>query len=232
MIRVRKSGERGYDDKGWLQTYHAFSFDDYYDPDYLDYRALRVINEDIVKGGKGFSLHTHKEVEILTLVLEGSLEHQDTLGGSGLVMPGDVLCMSAGTGVAHSEHNLSPDLPVHFLQIWLQPDQHNLEPSYQQKTFSGAAKWGRWCLMASRNGRDGSLRVHQDVELYATLLEKGDALRYEALLDRYFWFQILSGKFSIQGTPVERGDALIAEEESVLDVHCLEPGELLLFDLA
>jgi len=231
MIQVRRSKERGYEDKGWLQTYHTFSFDTYYDPDFLGYRDLRVLNEDTVKGGKGFGTHQHRDTEILTYVLEGVLEHHDSRGNTCVVGPGEVLLMSAGTGIAHSEYNLSHHLPVHFIQIWINPERHDLEPSYSKKLFSGASKWGQWCLIGSRNGRDGSLRIHQDVDLYATLLEENDEIIFEALIDRYFWMHIVSGKFLVQESVLEAGDSAIISDESTIEIRCLGAGELLLFDL-
>lgn len=232
MIKVRRSQERGYEDKGWLQTHHTFSFDTYYDPDYLGYRQLRVINEDYVKGGKGFPSHTHKDLEILTYVIEGVLEHQDSLGNTSIIRPNEVQRMSAGTGVTHSEYNLSHHLPVHFLQVWITPDQNGLQPNYSKKVFSSASKWGQWCLIASRNGRDGSLRLHQDMDLYSTLLEDNDELAFEALIGRYNWIQILSGRFLVQETIVEAGDGAALQDESTIEIRCLSAGELLLFDLA
>ncbi len=231
MIELRTSKERGYEDKGWLQTYHTFSFDTYYDPDFLRYRDLRVINEDTVKGGKGFGAHHHRDVEILTYVLEGALEHRDSLGNTSVIRPNEVLRMSAGTGITHSEYNLSHHLPVRFLQIWINPERHDLEPSYSQKLFSSASKWGQWCLIGSRNGRDGSLRIHQDLDLYSTILDDNDEIRYEAMFDRYYWIQVVSGKFLVQESILEAGDSASLNDESTIEIRCLEGGELLLFDL-
>ncbi len=231
MIQVRRSAERGYEDKGWLQTYHTFSFDTYYDPDFRSYRELRVINEDIVKGGKGFGSHSHKDMEIITYVLDGVVEHQDSMGNTSVIRPGEVQRMSAGMGVTHSEYNLSHHIPVHFVQIWISPDQHGLEPSYVKKMFSSASKWGQWCLICSRNGRDGSIRIHQDADMYATMLDDNDELVFEALLDRYYWIQIVSGKFLIQETILDKGDGISISDESTIEFRCLQAGELLLFDL-
>lgn len=232
MISIRPSSKRGFEDKGWLQTYHTFSFDTYYDPEFLGFRQLRVINQDIVKGGKGFGSHGHKDMEILTYVLEGVLEHQDSLGFTSVIQPGEVQRMSAGTGINHSEYNLSHHLPVHFLQIWIYPETNGLEPGYAKKLFTSASKWGQWCLICSRNGRDGSIRIHQDVDLYATLLDDQDELEFEALTDRYYWVQIVTGKFEVQGHILEAGDGASLAEESVINVRSLSSGELLLFDLA
>lgn len=231
MIELRPSQERGYEDKGWLQTYHTFSFDTYFDPDFLGFRDLRVINDDTVKGGKGFGMHPHRDTEILTYVLSGALEHKDSLGNTGVIRPGEVQHISAGTGINHSEYNLSHHDPVHFLQIWIQPERHDLEPAYAKKTFSSGSKWGQWCLMASRNGRDGSLRVHQDTDLYSTILDANDEIRFDALPTRYYWIHIVSGKFLVQETIMTAGDSASLAEEDVIEVRCLEGGELLLFDL-
>lgn len=232
MIRLRRSAERGFEDKGWLQTYHTFSFDTYHDQEHMGFRQLRVINQDTVSGGKGFGSHNHKDMEIITYVIEGVLEHQDSLGPSQVIQPGEVQKMTAGRGITHSEYNLSHHLPVHFLQIWVYPDKTGLEPGYVKKSFSSASKWGQWCLIASRNGREGSLRIHQDVELYATLLDDNDELVYKGLDDRYFWIQVISGKFQILDTVLEAGDGAAISEETTLNVTCLSSGELLLFDLA
>lgn len=232
MIRLRKSKERGYENKSWLETYHTFSFDTYYDPEFLGYHQLRVINEDTVKGGKGFGSHGHKDMEIITYVIEGAIEHQDSMGHTSIIRPGEIQCMSAGAGITHREYNLSHHLPAHFLQIWINPDQYGLQPSYAKRLFSSASKWGQWCLICSRNGREGSLRIHQDVDLYATLLEDNEELLFEALFDRYYWIQIISGKFLIQETLLESGDGAALNNESTIKVHCLSSGELLLFDLS
>lgn len=232
MINIRRSKERGYEDKGWLQTYHTFSFDTYYDQNFLNFRSVIVINEDTVKGGKGFGSHSHREMEILTYVVEGTLEHKDSMGNTSVIRPEEVQLMSAGTGVTHSEYNLSHHLPVRFLQIWINPEQHGLDPSYAQRHFSSASKWGQWCLIASRTGREGSLRIHQDIDLYATLLDADGLLSFEALKDRYYWIQIISGKFQVKETLADAGDGLSITDEELIEVRCLESGEFLLFDLA
>jgi redox-sensitive bicupin YhaK (pirin superfamily) len=231
MIKVRRSQERGYEDKGWLQTYHTFSFDTYFDQRYMFFRDLRVINQDRVKGGKGFASHSHRDMEILTYVLEGALEHKDSLGSTSIIRPGEVQRMSAGSGVTHSEYNLSHQLPVHFLQIWINPDVHGIEPSYAKRVFSSASKWGQWCLICSQSGREGSLRIHQDVDLYATLLDEKEELRFETLSDRFYWVQIVSGQFTVQGMTLDAGDGAQITEEDLIQVQCRSSGELLLFDL-
>lgn len=231
-MQIRPSLERGYEDKGWLQTFHTFSFDTYYDQNFMNYRTLRVINEDTIAGGKGFPSHFHKDMEIITYVLEGVLEHQDSLGNASVIRPGEVQRMTAGSGITHSEYNLSHELPVHFLQIWINPSQHGLPPGYQQKAFSTAAKWGQWCLLASGNGRNGSLHIHQDVDLYSTLLETGEETIFQGLADRYYWVQVVSGKFLVHKQILSAGDGASLRDEELIEVSCLEGGELLLFDLA
>jgi quercetin 2,3-dioxygenase len=232
MIKLRKSLERGYEDKGWLQSYHTFSFDTYYEPEFLGFRQLIVINEDFVKGGKGFGSHGHKDMEIITYVTEGVLEHQDSMGHTIVMRPGEVQRMSAGTGITHREYNLSHHVPLHFFQIWIHPETYSLEPEYEKRLFSTASKWGQWCLLCSRNGREGSLRIHQDVDLYATLLEANDELHFDGFIDRYYWIQIVSGAFEVQKKTMSAGDGASLEEEFRIEIRCLSDGELLLFDLA
>lgn len=231
MIQIRTSSERGYEDKGWLKTFHTFSFDTYYDPKFLGYRDLRVVNEDAVNGGKGFGTHAHRDVEIITYVLEGALEHKDSIGNTSVILPNEVAHMSAGIGITHSEYNLSRFEPVHFIQIWINPERHDLKPTFTKKFFSPGSKWGQWCLITSRNGREGSLRVHQDVDLYATLLEKDDVMEFSALPDRHYWIHIVSGQFLVQERLLEKGDSAAIEEETLIRFQCLSSGELLLFDL-
>jgi redox-sensitive bicupin YhaK (pirin superfamily) len=232
MIEVRKSKERGYEDKGWLKTYHTFSFDTYYDPDFMGYRTIRVINEDRVRGGKGFGTHFHKDMEILTYVIAGAIEHKDSLGNTGLISAGECQRMTAGSGIQHSEYNLSHEVEAHFLQIWILPNQNGLTPDYSQKSFSSASKWGQWCLIASNNGRGGSLIIHQDVDLYSTILDKDDELTFEGLSDRYYWVQVISGSFLVGNQTLHAGDAAAINDTLSLQFKALEGGEVLLFDLA
>lgn len=232
MITLYPADKRGVKRSEWLTSYHSFSFDLFHDPERMNYRSLRVLNEDTVEGGKGFKEHFHQEMEIMTYLLEGALEHRDSMGSVSTIYPGEVQCMSAGSGLLHSEYNLSQTESVHFLQIWFLPEVHGLDPHYEKRMYSSASKWGRWCLIGSRNGRDGSLRIHQDVDLWATLLEGGDELTFEALTERYYWIQILSGQFLIQKRLVSAGDGVTLEGESLLEVKCVKEGELLLFDLA
>ncbi len=232
MIHIRRSLERGYENKGWLQTYHTFSFDTYYDPQFLGYHSVRVINEEILQGGKGYGAHFHKEIELITYVLEGILEYQDNAGRTGVIRPGEVQLLSAGTGITHNEYNLSQHLPVHFIQIWVEPEQFGGEATYAQKLFSSAAKWGQWRLLISNNGREGSLRVHQDFDLYTTLLEEKEVIAFPALEDRYYWVQVISGKFFVQDLLLEAGDGASLINESTIEFKCIEGGELLFLDQA
>lgn len=231
MIEQRLAHERGFEDKGWLLTYHTFSFDTYFDPKFMNFSVIRVINEDTLKGGKGFGAHSHKDMEVITYVLEGALEHKDSLGNTSVISKGEVQRMSAGSGITHSEYNLSHLTPVHFLQIWIQPNQNGLQPSYVQKAFSSASKWGQWRLIVSHNGRGGSIPIHQNADIYATILDAGDEMTFEGLSDRHYWIQIISGKFIAQQSPLSAGDALALTDESDILIKCVEGGELLLFDL-
>ncbi len=229
---LRPSKERGCEDKGWLLSYHSFSFDTYYDPKYMGYRSVRVINEDVVKGGKGFGLHPHKDMEIVTFVIEGALQHQDSIGNTTVISQGEVQRMTAGSGISHSEYNLSHHVPVHFLQIWIQPDQNGLPPSHVQKAFSTASKWGQWCLLISNHGRGGSIPIHQDCDIYATILEKDEEITYEGTIERYYWLQVIKGSFVVAEMHLMQGDGLALNELERIAIKCREEGEFLLFDLA
>lgn len=233
MIKIRPAKERGVEERGWLSSHHTFSFNTYVDEDYMGFRALRVINEDTVKGGKGFGSHPHQDMEIITYVLEGALEHKDSLGNTSVIAAGEVQRMTAGTGIVHSEYNLSHHVPAHFLQIWIQPNQNGLPPSYSQKVFPSAAKWGQWCLMVSSNGRGGSLLIHQDADIYSTILDADEEISYDGLADRYYWLQVVSGSFQIDETTVlNAGDGAALTEQLSFTIKCVDGGELLLFDLA
>ncbi|MCB1181668.1 MAG: pirin family protein [Chlamydiia bacterium] len=232
MLTIRCAGERGHVDKGWLEAYHTFSFDTYLDPDWMGFHHLRVLNEGTLKGGKGFASHFHKDMEIITYVIDGVLEHKDSLGNTCVIQPGEVNRLSSGSGVTHSQHNLSHHVPVHFFEIWINPKVHGLPPSDEQQFFSSASKWGQWCLILSSNGRNGSMMIHQDVDIYATLLEEGDEINFDALSDRYYWLQVLSGSFNVQKNLLKSGDGISMSEESRIMVSCRSPGELLLLDLA
>ena len=231
MIVKRVSEERGRADFGWLDSRHTFSFGEYYDPRFMGFRALRVINEDRVKPGYGFPTQPHRDMEILSYVLDGALGHQDSMGTGSVIVPGDVQRMSAGTGVLHSEMNPSKTAPVHFFQIWLLPERRNIEPSYEQKRFEPEVKRGRLCLVASRDAREGSITIHQDVDLYAGLFTKGESAQFSLRPQRHAWVQLASGAITINGTPLAKGDGAAISEESVLDIQVSEDAELLMFDL-
>lgn len=231
MIIVRKSGERGHADHGWLDSRHTFSFADYYDPDQTGFRSLRVINEDRVRPGQGFGTHPHRDMEILSVVLEGALEHKDSMGTSSVIRPGEVQRMSAGTGVLHSEYNPSSSEPVHFLQIWIHPDKRNLKPGYEQKAFPAAERRNRLRLVASPDGRDGSVTIHQDAELYTTLLSRGSRVRHDLKSDRFAWVQVASGAVSLNGQALSAGDGAKVSGEKALELTATGDAEVLVFDL-
>jgi redox-sensitive bicupin YhaK (pirin superfamily) len=230
MISIRRAAERGHFDHGWLNTYHTFSFAAYHDPAHMGFRTLRVINEDRVAPGQGFGAHRHRDMEIVSYVLEGALAHQDSMGNSGVIRPGDVQRMSAGTGVQHSEFNASKTEPVHFLQIWILPERRGIPPSYEQKSFPSEAKRGRLRLIGSHDGRDGSVTIRQDVDLYASVLEDGEGVRHRLAPGRQAWIQVARGGVELNGIELGAGDGAAITVESELDVTGRE-SELLLFDL-
>jgi len=234
MITLRPSEERGHLDHGWLDTYHTFSFDQYHDPEHMGFRSLRVINEDRVAGGRGFPPHGHRDMEIVTYILEGALEHQDSMGNGSLIRPGEVQRMSAGTGVTHSERNPSPTERVHLLQIWIQPEARNLEPSYEQKMFAAEGRRGRLQLVASREARDGSVKIHQDAALYAAALGPKEAVTHKLAGGRHAWVQVARGAVTLNGVGLKAGDGAAASDESALEIAGAGDGaaEILLFDLA
>lgn len=232
MLTIRKAEERGHADHGWLDTNHTFSFANYYDPQYMGFRSLRVINEDRVLGGAGFPTHGHRDMEIITYVLDGALEHKDSLGTGSIIKPGDVQRMSAGTGIRHSEYNPSQTEPLHLLQIWILPNQERLTPSYEQKTFSQAEKQGKLRLVASPEGREGSVTVHQDVNLYAAVLEKGDRISYTLQPNRHVWLQVAKGNAILNDYPLKAGDGVAISDTEQLEIGTDSQGEILLFDLA
>ena len=232
MIRVRRANERGHAQHGWLESYHTFSFADYYDPSFMGFRALRVINEDRVQPGQGFGTHSHRDMEIVTYVLEGALAHKDSLGTGSIIRPGDVQRMSAGTGVAHSEFNHSPTELVHFLQIWILPEEEGLAPSYEQRSFPEAERTDRLRLVASRDAREGSVKVHQDVDLHAATLSSGAALEHSLRAGRHAWLQVARGKLSANDQLLSAGDGAAFSDESAVSLIAREPAEILLFDLA
>jgi redox-sensitive bicupin YhaK (pirin superfamily) len=232
MITLRRSNERGHFDHGWLNTYHTFSFDQYYDPRYMGFRTLRVINEDFVAAGRGFPKHGHNDMEIITYILEGALKHEDSMGNGSIIRPGDVQRMTAGTGVRHSEQNASLTERVHLLQIWILPNTVALEPGYEQKAFSEDERHGQLRLIASEDGREGSVLVHQDVSLFASVLPAGQEVEHTIDERRYAWIQVARGSISVNGQKADQGDGVIAVGESSLTIQAHEPAELLLFDLS
>jgi len=234
MITVRKSEARGHFDHGWLDTRHTFSFAGYHDPEHMGFGPLRVVNEDRVQPGEGFGRHGHRDMEILSWVLEGALAHRDSTGGEGVLRPGEVQRMSAGTGVRHSEMNPSRDEPVHFLQIWILPDRTGHTPSYEQKAFPEAERRGRLRLVASPDGAEGSVTIHQDARMYAGLLAEGERTRHVLAPGRQAWVQVARGALALDGQPLEAGDGAAVTDEAALELigRGAAPAEVLLFDLA
>jgi redox-sensitive bicupin YhaK (pirin superfamily) len=232
MITIRHAKERGHFDHGWLNTYHTFSFDQYYDPRFMGFRQLRVINEDFVAAGRGFPMHGHRDMEIITYILEGALQHEDSMGNGSIIRPGDVQRMTAGTGVRHSEKNASSGDSVHLLQIWILPDTVGLEPGYEQKAFSEDERRGQLRLIASNDGRNGSVMIHQDASLFASILGEGQSVKYDMDQTRYGWIQVARGAISVNGQRAGQGDGAVAMGESSLEIAAEEPAEILLFDLA
>jgi quercetin 2,3-dioxygenase len=229
---VRKAGERGHVQIDWLNSYHTFSFGSYHDPNWMGFRSLRVINDDIVAPAGGFATHGHRDMEIVTYVLSGALEHQDSLGTGAVIYPGEVQRMTAGTGITHSEFNHSVSEPVHLLQIWIIPDTQNLTPSYEQKAFSLDEKQGKLRLVASRDGRDGSVTVHQDVNMYVGLIGADERISYQATPDRSVWLHIAQGEVTIDDRVLTAGDAIAYTGGSQLHLSSTSNGEILVFDLA
>jgi quercetin 2,3-dioxygenase len=232
MIAVRRSDERGHARHGWLESRHTFSFADYRDPRFMGFRDLRVINEDRVAPGRGFGKHSHRDMEIVSWVIAGELAHEDSLGTGSVIRPGDLQRMSAGTGVTHSELNPSPTLPVHFLQIWILPERDGLPASYEQRHFPEAERRGRLRLLASRDGREGSVVVHQDVALYAALLAPGEEVRHALAPGRHAWIQVVRGAITANGAALAAGDGAALSEEAAVALAAGADAELLVFDLS
>ncbi len=231
MIRVRRASERGHFDHGWLDTYHSFSFARYYDPRQMGFRALRVINEDRVAAGRGFGTHPHEDMEIVTYVLSGALAHRDSLGTGSTIRPGELQRMTAGTGITHSEFNPSDSEPVHLYQIWLLPEREGLEPSYEQKAFPENERCNQLRLVASPDGRDGSLSIRQDARLYLAALDGDREVSQELGTDRHAWLQVLRGSVVLNQLPLSAGDGAAVSDESDLVIRAGGPSEVLLFDL-
>jgi redox-sensitive bicupin YhaK (pirin superfamily) len=232
MIRVRKAAERGHFDHGWLDTYHTFSFGDYYDPAHLGFRSLRVINDDRVQPGQGFGMHGHRDMEIVTYVLDGALQHKDSLGNGSIIRAGELQRMTAGTGVRHSEFNPSDKEGVHLYQIWLLPERKGLKPSYQELALGEAQQRGRFRLVASPDGADGSLTIHQDARLYLASLLPGQAVAHPIEPGRATWLQVLRGSVNVLGNDLSAGDGVAVTDENAISVQAAVPSEVLLFDLA
>jgi len=231
MIEIRKSDERGHVDHGWLDSRFTFSFADYFDPEHVQFRTLRVLNDDRVAGGAGFPNHPHRDMEIVTYVLEGALEHRDSMGNGSVIKPGDVQYMSAGTGITHSEFNPSKD-PLRLLQIWMVPEKRGLKPTYDQKNFSVAEKKAKLRLVASPDGADGSVKIRQDNALYATILDKDDTVKHELRPGRHAYIQVAKGQVKLNGTPLNEGDGAAVSEEKSVELTGVDNAEVLLFDLA
>jgi quercetin 2,3-dioxygenase len=231
MIQKRPASERGGGDHGWLDTRHTFSFNDYYDPQQMGFRVLRVINEDRVRPGKGFGMHGHQDMEIITYVLEGGLGHKDSLGNGSVLGPGEFQCMTAGTGIRHSEFNASQEEPVHFYQIWILPDRPGHRPSYAQKTFPQAERQGKFRVVASPDGQDGSLTIHQEAAVFLSSLEGKQEITHLLRPGRHAWLQVLRGAVQMGGVELGAGDGAAASDESKLAITARGPAEILLFDL-
>jgi len=233
MMILRPADERGHADHGWLNTFHSFSFGDYFSPRHMGYRSLRVINEDWVDPGKGFGTHPHRDMEIITYVLEGALSHKDSLGNGAPIRPGDVQRMSAGTGVLHSEFNPSNTEPVHLLQIWILPEKNGLTPSYEQKTFPTEEKLNQLRIIASPDGNQGSVTIHQDARLYASILQSGKSVHHGLSSRRHAWIQIARGEVIVNGTRMRAGDGAAFDDDAAIEITGKHAqSEFLLFDLA
>ncbi len=231
MLTVRKSSERGHANHGWLDSYHTFSFAGYRDPNWMGFGSLRVINEDRIAPGAGFPTHSHQDMEIVTWVLSGALEHKDSLGNGGVIRPGDVQRMRAGHGIAHSEYNASTTEPVHLLQIWIEPDAYGLEPGYEQIAFAPASLQGQLRLIASNDGRDGSVTIHQDAAIHAGRLAAGERATLTLAPGHRAWLQVATGRVKVQDYPLEAGDAVAVRFESAIDIEALEASEIVSFIL-
>jgi redox-sensitive bicupin YhaK (pirin superfamily) len=231
MITIRKANERGHANHGWLDAWHSFSFADYHDPQHTRFRSLRVLNDDTIAPGRGFDMHPHRDMEIITYVLSGALEHKDSMGNGRVIRPGEFQYMAAGTGVLHSEFNPLPDQTTHLLQIWILPDRHGHEPRYAEKTVNGEAN-GRLVLVASQTGRDGSIAIHQDANLWLARLQSGDALKHTMQGGRHVWLHVAEGEVEVNGHPLRGGDAIAMNDESDVSLKAGHPSQVLLFDLS
>jgi redox-sensitive bicupin YhaK (pirin superfamily) len=232
MLNIRPAEQRGHAEHGWLDSHHSFSFADYYDPQHMGFGALRVINEDRVAPAMGFGGHPHRDMEIISYVLEGALQHRDSIGTGSVIRPGDVQRMSAGSGVTHSEFNASKSEPVHFLQIWLVPTARGIQPSYEQKTFSAEDKRGRLRVVAAPDARDGSVTIHTDAVVYAGLFDAGERAELALNKARRAWVQVVRGEVTVNGSALKAGDGAAISEETALAIEGVHDAEVLVFDLA
>jgi len=232
MISIRRAEERGLANFGWLHSRHTFSFGNYYDPRFMGFGPLRVINEDRVEPGRGFGEHGHRDMEIISYVVAGALEHRDSLGNGSVIRPGDVQRMTAGTGVRHSEMNPSATEPVHFLQIWIEPERAGLQPGYEQRAFSAGDRRGALKLVGSRDGRDGSVTIHRDVDVYASLLSSGEGIEHVLVRERQAWLQVVRGDLEVEGQSVTAGDGLALVSPGTVSITAASDAEWLLFDMA
>ena len=231
MINIPKSGERGHANHGWLDSHFTFSFADYYDPEHVQFRTLRVLNDDHIEGGAGFPNHPHRDMEIVTYVLEGALEHRDSMGNGSVIRPGDVQYMSAGTGVTHSEFNPSKTEKLHLLQIWMVPEKRGLKPAYDQRNFSATEKRAKLRLVASPSGSNGSVKIRQDNELYATILDKDETVRHALRPGRHAYVQVAKGQVQLNDLPLQEGDGAAISAEKSVELTGVDNAEVLLFDL-
>ncbi len=230
MMKIRKANERGHAEHGWLDSYHTFSFADYYDPHWMGFRSLRVINDDLVMPGMGFGKHPHRDMEIITYILSGSLEHKDSMGNGRVIRPGDVQYMAAGSGVQHSEFNPSKEEAVHLLQIWIQPDEKGVQPRYAEKALAKAQP-GALNLVTSKTGRDGSIAIHQDADLWLAKFNGGEQAAHVLAPGRHAWVHVAEGEISLNGATLHGGDAAAVSDETALKFEASKPAQVLLFDL-
>ena len=232
MIKIRKAEARGHFDFGWLNTYHTFSFGDYYDPTHMGFRSLRVINEDVVQKGRGFPRHGHRDMEIFTYILQGALEHRDSMGNGSIIRPGDVQRMSAGTGVTHSESNASSEEPVHLLQIWILPSEEGIQPDYEEKRFPEDEKRNNLRLIISPDAAESSVKIHQDARVYAAFLDPGHEVSHPLSNGRHAWLQVAAGSVALNDLSLKQGDGAAVSGESAIKIAAQDRSEILLFDLA
>lgn len=230
-MQLRKSAERGYANHGWLDSHHSFSFANYYDPQRMGYSVLRVINEDVIAPAQGFGMHSHRDMEIVTYMLQGAIRHEDSMGNGSVIRAGDVQRMTAGTGVRHSEFNASSNEPAHLLQIWLLPESDGITPGYEERNFNAASKQNQWCLIASRDAHEGSLLIHQDVDLFATVLDIGQHLDYQPRAGRSLYLQMARGSAMLNGIQLEQGDAMAVDDAILIEIVAQTEAEIVLFDL-